>query len=258
MRSRFNTALFIFLIISIFFFLFGSSYPISIIQNLIQKSFKYPLGFLYEAKVGKPDQNSEIFRLRNQNQTLIEQLAEFENLKKDNEALKDQFEEPLSDDQKLLPSRVIGVIGSSASFDSLIIDKGESDGLKKGMAVILNKNLVGKVDKTSPSLSKIILPIHRNFSTVGLSLKTQAKGVIQGEGDFTVLTNVSVKEVLEKDDIIVTKGDVGENGLGIAPDLIIGKISSVNKSESKPLQDAKIEPLIDYSRLTIVFLIIEN
>jgi len=71
------------------------------------------------------------------------------------------------------------------------------------------------------------------------------------------LDKVVITDELEKGHLIVSKGEVEKNGIGIPPDLIIGKIKSVNKSDNKPFQNAEIESLINYSQLEVVFVLIE-
>jgi len=55
--------------------------------------------------------------------------------------------------------------------------------------------------------------------------------------------------------VILTKGEVGSDGIGVVPDLIIGKITSISKNETSPFQSAEVMPVIDFSKLTNVFII---
>jgi rod shape-determining protein MreC len=70
--------------------------------------------------------------------------------------------------------------------------------------------------------------------------------------------NVVLSEKLEKDDLVRTKGDVDERGQGFPPDLIVGKIISVNKQPSALFQSAEVKSLVDFSRLSTVFVITQN
>lgn len=73
-----------------------------------------------------------------------------------------------------------------------------------------------------------------------------------------MLDNVVLAEGLEKDDLVSTKGDTDENGLGFPPDLVVGKIVSVNKKASNLFQSADIRSLVDFNKLETVFVITTN
>lgn len=172
-------------------------------------------------------------------------------------ALKSQFENYQDFSQKLLPSKIIGFQGKYSNPSTLIISKGKNDGIKEGMAVISGKELVGKTGKVSSNFSSITLVNNENFSTVGKTGQG-ALGIIKGENDFVLFDRVVITDKLSNDNAVMTKGDINDQGSGIPPDLIVGKIISINKGESKPFQSAEIKPLIDFSRLETVFVVIGN
>ena len=57
---------------------------------------------------------------------------------------------------------------------------------------------------------------------------------------------------LQKGDLVVSKGDVSR-GVQVPPNLVIGKIISVNKQTSNLFQTAQVQSLVDVSRLERVF-----
>lgn len=257
MQRRLSVSLVIMLFAGVVIFFARQTPPFILIESFIQKVLQDPLVVLYSFKNStSPDEKSENFRLKDQNQKLVERLVEFERLKKDNIALRSQFEQQDQNIKKLLPARVLGFTGKSLAPDALIIDKGENDGIKVGLATISGKNLIGKIDTIGKSFSKIALVTNASFSTVGITVDTQSQGVVQGEDDFIIFTNVSIKDTLKKDDVVVTVGDVNAKGIGIPPDYVIGKISEINKSESKPTQNSQIKPVLHFSKLTLVFIVL--
>src|SRR6185503_17752430 len=74
-------------------------------------------------------------QLQQENNQLRTELAQMQELKKDNQALHDQFQTTTPSPQKLLPAAVIG-----AQQTYLIIDKGTSDGLHLGDVVVVKNN----------------------------------------------------------------------------------------------------------------------
>lgn len=189
--------------------------------------------------------------LREENNALRTQLAIMQELERDNNALRDQFETTSPSPKKLLPAMVIGV-----NQDQLMVDKGEQDGIMRGDIVVVKDNVIGKVETVSPRVSVIRLITHPTTSFTAQTAKTAAIGVVKAQGgDSITLENVVLSDKLEKNDLIKTKGDVDEQGGGFPPDLIIGKIISVSKKDSNLFQVAQIRSLVDLNRLRIVFIL---
>lgn len=252
MQKKLSVILVIFVFIA-FIIYFNSSFPpFRFISGVVQSVFLIPKKILYSAKLNLSSQK-DIDKLKQENRKLIEKLTDYERVIKDNTALRSQFEIDSGKAQELLPARVIGFLGAASTPTALIIDKGENDGVKKGMAVVVGKNLVGKIETVSKKYSQIILPLNKNFTALGRSSDANTTGIVRGENDFILFDQVVITDSISIDEVITAKGEVDGDGIGLTPDLIIGKITSINKNESKPFQTAKIESLIPFSKLEIVF-----
>ena len=57
---------------------------------------------------------------------------------------------------------------------------------------------------------------------------------------------------IQTDDVVLTSGLGGE----YPPDLLVGQLSSVRKRESDLFQEATVQPVVDFSRLEIVLVIV--
>ncbi len=201
------------------------------------------------------DQNIE--KLREENISLRKKLVDQTLLKNENSALKDQFQTSFPKSANLLPATIIGgpsllpVVLQPAYF---VIDKGEKDGIKAGWAVVFRDNVVGKITKVTLRSAVVALVTDTNTSFTAVTT-SQALGVIKGQGDTMILDNVVLSEDVKIADNVMTKGDVDANGLGYPPHLIVGKIVSVDKKASALFQSAQVASLLDFSRLTTVFVI---
>jgi rod shape-determining protein MreC len=190
-------------------------------------------------------------QLKEENAGLLTQLAEFEKVKKENRTLQNQLKNDQSNPKKLLPAQIIG-----QKEDSFILDKGSDEGIKAGSVLIYKNNLIGKVVTASVHRSVAELLTKNNSSFTVKTSKTSALGIGKGKGGGTVvIDNVVLADKLEKNDIVVTKGDIDENGSGYPPDLVVGKIVSVNKKASALFQAAEVEPLVDFEKMEMVFVI---
>ncbi len=190
------------------------------------------------------------------------QAAKVAALEKDNRALRDQFATANPSPKKLLPSYIVGMpafLPGVSTVDEIIIDKGSDDKVKVGNSIVFKDNLIGKVVKTSPHLSVVDLLNHKGISFTAKTVATSALGIMQGTGTETIiLNNVLLSDKLQKGDIVVTKGDIRLDGLGFMPNLVVGKIISINKKASALFQSAEVERLVDAARLEMVFVMVGN
>jgi rod shape-determining protein MreC len=190
-------------------------------------------------------------QLQQENNQLRMQLAQMQEVQKDNQALHDQFQNSMPAPQKLLPAEIVGT-----QQNGLLIDKGEDDNVHTGDVVVVKDNLIGKIIKTTPHISLVTLLTDPSTSFTAETLKTSASGIVKAiDGGNIVLDNVVLQDKLEKNDIVVTKGNLDMQGHGFPPKLIVGKIISIDKQASSLFQSAKIQSLVDVSNLRMVFVI---
>lgn len=189
--------------------------------------------------------------LRDENTALRTQLVKMQELERDNSALRNQFQTANPESRNLLPATVIGM-----NANEITIDKGSEDAVQKGDIIVLKDNLIGKVAKISPHVSIVTLITDPATSFTAQTSKTAAIGVVKAQGGDTItFENVVLSDKLEKDDMVITKGDIDENGGGYPPKLIVGKVVSVNKKASNLFQSAQIKSLIDMSKIRMVFVV---
>jgi len=194
-------------------------------------------------KVKKEERGEEIEKVEKRLSTC---QYDFKNLKKENEDLRRLLQAPLPKDWSFIPA---GVLGKKRY---LLIDQGEEAGVKKGMTVVFEKFLVGRVAETSPFSASILLPFD---SESKISVKTEggARGLLEGRfGSRLFLTKVLQKETLNLDEWVVTSGEDGYQ-LGV----LIGKIKNKEPESEKPFQEAEVEPGLEYEGVERVFVVKE-
>jgi rod shape-determining protein MreC len=204
--------------------------------------------------IRSPQKDSvELAKLREENSKLVSQLASQKNMEQEIAALRNQFQATHPSSRVLLPATVIGTSG-----DKLVIDKGRIDSVHTGDVVVVSDNLIGQVDRVSERLSLVSLIIREDVSFTAKTVNTNSLGVIKGQNGGLVIDNVVLTDKLEKGDLVVTKGDVDEEGDGFIPNLVVGRITTVNKKASNLFQSAEVESLVDFGRLEMVFVIVRN
>ncbi|MDH3720925.1 MAG: rod shape-determining protein MreC [Desulfobacteraceae bacterium] len=159
--------------------------------------------------------------------------------------------------KKTITDRVLSaeVIGKDPSpwFKTVLIDKGENDGVETGMAVVVPKGIAGQVTDVSANYSKVLLIIDHNSAVDALVQNDRARGIIQGDAAGQCL----FKYVLRKHDIKI--GDiVVSSGLdGVFPKgLAVGYVSAVFKPKSGIFQDVTVSPYVDFEKLEEVLIVL--
>jgi rod shape-determining protein MreC len=201
-----------------------------------------------------------LVHLGRENATLKQRIAE---LQKENRQMKEmaianerlqkllQFREKIS-------SPVIGaeVIGQDPSswFKSVTVNKGEKDGVRKGMAVISPEGVIGQILKTAPDYATVLLITDYNSAIDSIVQRTRAKAIVEGKGE----NRCQLKYLLRADEVIV--GDiVVTSGLGgnFPKGLMVGEIRKVDKKGHGIFQYAELVPSVDLTKLEEVLIITE-
>ncbi len=163
-----------------------------------------------------------------------------------------QFRETLS--STLIAAEVVGRDPSSW-FKSVTINKGEKDGVRKGMAVISPEGVIGQILKTTPSHSVVLLVTDYNSAIDSIIQRTRAKAIVEGGGE----NRCQLKYLLRTEDVVA--GDrVVTSGLGgnFPKGLMIGEIRKVDKKGHGIFQYAELVPSVDFTRLEEVLIIKES
>ena len=146
------------------------------------------------------------------------------------------------------------VIGRDPSpfLHYIIINRGSNDGILRGMPVVTDQGLVGRVDAVIADASRIQL-ITDPLSAVNIRLQSSdVEAVLSGSitGDLS-LNLIPQDVIIEEGDLVLTSGLGG----GYPTDLPIGQVTNIRKREADLFQEASVQPVVDFSRLSIVLVI---
>ncbi len=148
-------------------------------------------------------------------------------------------------------ARVIGTSGSEHS-NLLYIDRGSTDGLVAGMAVVTPQGIVGKVTEVFPYTAQV-LEIRDVSSGVGVVLeKSRLRAILKGDGGVsTQLRFVMNDEKVEVGERVLTTG-----GDRIFPrGMPVGSVTAVSPGDEVFLA-IQVEPAVDFHRLEEVLVIL--
>jgi rod shape-determining protein MreC len=147
------------------------------------------------------------------------------------------------------------VIGKdpSAWFKTIIVDKGSSDGLERGLPVVIAQGIAGQIIEISAHYSKVMLIIDRNSAVDALVQRSRARGVIKGTSE----DQCGFEYVLQKHDVQIGDTVVASGLDGVYPKgLRIGWVSDVVKREPEIFLDITVTPFIDFEKLEEVLIVL--
>jgi rod shape-determining protein MreC len=157
--------------------------------------------------------------------------------------------------EQALPAMVAAqVIGRDASnrYKSVILNKGESDGIQKDMGVITPAGVVGRVVKTTGATSVVLLITDPNNAIAGLIQRTRDEGIVEGVPQGRAkLKYIPMLSAVKEGDRVVTSGLVG----GFPRGLAIGTITSIDREEGALFQTGELVTEVDVNRVEEVLVI---
>lgn len=151
-----------------------------------------------------------------------------------------------------LAAAVIGV-DPSPFLHFVIINRGSNDGIRRGMPVVTNQGLVGRIDAVIADAARVQL-ITDPDSNVNVRLQnaeTNASLVGSVTGDIS-LQLIPQDIDIEEGDLVLTSGLGG----GYPPDLIVGQVVNPRKRDFDLFQQATVQPVVDFNRMPIVLIIV--
>ena len=141
----------------------------------------------------------------------------------------------------------------STAIRTIIINKGESDGLKRAMPVVIPEGIVGRIMEVSNHYSKVLLMIDANSSVDALVQRTRARGIVKG----TAYGSCRLDYVLWRDDVQVNDVVISSGLDGIYPKALrLGKVSSIAKNNSGIFQEVNVKPFVDFEKLEEVLVLL--
>jgi rod shape-determining protein MreC len=155
-------------------------------------------------------------------------------------------------DNEYLTASVIGR-DPSPFLHYVIINRGSDDGLRRGMPIVSSQGLVGRVAAVTANAARVQL-ISDPGTAINVRLRDSgAEALLQGSitGDLT-LESIPQEVEVQTGDLVLTSGLGGS----YPPNILIGQVSGVRQSPVELFQSASIQPIVDFSQLDIVLVIV--
>ncbi len=190
--------------------------------------------------------HTEVAQLRNQVILLHEAQIENENLRRQL-----GFKSAVPNYQ-LLSAEVIGRDPGNY-LQYLTIDRGAEDGLRRGMPVLTDAGLVGRISQVSRNASQVMLLTDPSSSVSAFIQRSRATGIVQGYlGSELIMRYIPQAETVVVGDVILTSGLGGY----FPKRLVIGQVVEVRREDVEMFQEATIAPAVDLRDLESVMVLL--
>jgi len=204
---------------------------------------------------------TEIGRLRTENRRLAAEVAR---LREENAQLQDAAQEAqrlrslMAVRQQSFRTVSARVIGRDPShwFNTLLIDRGPRDGVRRNDPVVTSEGLVGHVIEASGGWARVLLILDPRSAIGVLVGRSRDAGVAEGQGQPMLRVKYLSRDAeIQPGDQVVTAG-LGE----IYPrGLVVGTVVDVSRGEGDLFREALVRPAADLNHLEeMVILVAEG
>ncbi|HZK44149.1 MAG TPA: rod shape-determining protein MreC [Syntrophomonadaceae bacterium] len=139
-------------------------------------------------------------------------------------------------------------------YRNITIDQGASSGIVKGMPVMNQDGLIGRVRSVSQNSAQVALITDREMA-VGVTIQQNrdTNGILEGLGDNNDLRmiNIPYYSTIKPNDIVISSG----LSQTYPPGIDIGVVSTVTQEPNGLLLSATIKPVVNFDRLEEVLVI---
>lgn len=254
-----------------FYFLFFALVPLLfIIQARERSEFVHQIGLTFLKPIlitahtashaihESGDRLSRFWNLYGEHQKLTERVQELESrvgemdeLKKENQRLGGLLDFKKETSHQTIPARVIGR-DLAPWRKTLLIDKGSHHGIKKRMAVVNARGLVGRVVETGPLTARAILLLDPESRVSVLFQEDRDLGVAEGDGSsFLRVTHIDREASVKVGERVVSSGLGGIYPKGIG----VGTVEMVGNEKEGLELFATVRPFVQFSKLEEVLVV---
>lgn len=154
--------------------------------------------------------------------------------------------------QQEIAARVVG-LGPTRQVLSVRIDRGESDGVRRGMPVLTPEGVVGQVMSVVGGTADVML-VNDPASRVGVVVqRSRVRGTVSGLGPEQGLSleNVLRQDDVQEGDAVVTSGTDGIFPAG----LVVGTVRGLTRPPAQMFLQARVQPAVDLRRFEEVLVV---
>ena len=199
--------------------------------------------YVFGEATGNAEYLDRINELENQVGSLQDQLADYENLQKQNQLYKDALElKEENPDYTFVEAKAVSRDAADI-FGSYTINKGTTSGISDGDAVLYGNYIVGIIDRAYPTYSVVKTILDPDFSVSAYEIVSGEISYVTGRAELApdgkcTMANLDSSTSVTYGSIIATAGISGN----IPEGLIIGTVEEIEEDNASIASYAVINP----------------
>ena len=208
-------------------------------------------GFFFWGLVGFGNVISENETLTKENMGLLFRLADYEDIKNENEFLRKALDISPRFNNEIVYANIYRFQIGPDGYD-ILLNKGAEDGIADGDVIITEEGvLVGQIEKAYAGFARVLVVSDTDFSVTAKVLNSDTAGIARGALDQGLRFELIVQsDLIKEGDLIVSSGmDM------IPPSLIVGTVGYVETKDTDLFKKVKIKPAIEDVKIGRVLII---
>jgi rod shape-determining protein MreC len=186
-----------------------------------------------------------------ENRKLLGKIASLREMQQENTRLRKLLDFNSNHQLQSVIARVIAKDVSS-EFRAIRINRGETSGVRKNMAVITDEGVVGRVLRTTRTTADVVTMLDLLSAVDSIVERSRARGVVEGMTDEVCQLKFIIRtDDIEPGDLLITSGLGGIYPKGIP----VGTVSKANRKAYGISQEVEVRPSVDFSRLEEVMVV---
>lgn len=214
------------------------------------------LGSVWSRYIWLIDVQAENGELRRENERLRREVAEASHATADASRLEELVALKARVPAETIGARVVAM-GMSPLFrvTRITLDRGEGR-VKPGMPVLAPEGAVGRIFRVYGGYADVVLTVDADSAIDVIVSRTGSRGVLKGLGHDNAyscqIEYLDRSEQVKEGDLVVTSGLGGV----FPPDVPVGRIQQIDKTEPGLYQKVIVEPAVDFSGLSAVLVVL--
>lgn len=190
--------------------------------------------------------------LRKQNVLLLDELSRLRAAEQRNERLREMLQFSAESELTLYPVQIVAKELNQVT-NSLTVDAGAEQGIKKGMPMVSSDGLVGKVILTAKGYSQIMPFLNTMYRVSAKLQRSNAYGIVSWDGrsiEELQLNYVPQTIQVDSGEVVLTSGLSNQ----YPPDIPIGEVIRTEQQEGKETQIVFVRPFVNLFELAEGFI----
>lgn len=219
--------------------------------NWLATKISNGITYIFGEATGNAEYLDRINELENQVGSLQDQLADYENLQKQNQLYKDALElKEENPDYTFVEAKAVSRDAADI-FGSYTINKGTTSGISDGDAVLYGNYIVGIIDRAYPTYSVVKTILDPDFSVSAYEIVSGEISYVTGRAELApdgkcTMANLDSSTSVTYGSIIATAGISGN----IPEGLIIGTVEEIEEDNASIASYAVIKPGVDVNNIS--------